>query len=326
MNLEIMKKKIDDYINQNYYPNRDGGIEEYVDYRDELSDYMIKEIVLSDNPRMTFEAILEDWEIESSSMSDLINNFINTLSLTEKAFWNINEAEIEDYIFNKYYFYYNSNHFDKEIKVNLMVDVGNANYDFCCDNVLNYYSNRDGEFDEYSSMLWLAKQQGKENDLKEAVKKIYRKDGFYLNREIQNDQFIESCIQELENLPTHMSTLTFLLKMNLFEYFNLREAIDLEKPLNDFYDVKKRKGNGYLIISKDTECGLFDSWNGSGSVLEIESDKDVILPIKYIYDACVDGAKTRGYDVNEVYGLIDGCWKRGLKEIIKNNYTKEGTK
>ena len=326
MNLEIMKKKIDDYVTQNYDPNKDGGIEEYVDYKDELSDYTIKEIVLSDNPRMTFEAILEDWGIESSSMSDLINNFINTLSLTEKAFWNINEAEIEDYIFNKYYFYYNPNHFDKKIKVNLMIDVGNANYDFCCDNVLNYWSSRDGEFDEYSSILWLAKQQKKENDLKEAVKNVYREDGFYLNREIQNDQFIESCIQELENLPTHMATLTFLLEMNLFEYFDLREAIDSEKSLNDFYDVKKRKGDGYIVISKDTECGLFDSWNGSGSVLEIELDKDVILPIKYIYDACVDGAKTRGYDVNEVYGLIDGCWKRGLKEIVKNNYIKEEIK
>lgn len=70
-----------------------------------------------------------------------------------------------------------------------------------------------------------------------------------------------------------------------------------------------------MVLGKDTTCGLYDSWNGGGSVLEIELDKDVKLPIKYA-EICVEGCRMRGYDVNEVYGLIDSCWKHSLKDVV----------
>lgn len=61
-------------------------------------------------------------------------------------------------------------------------------------------------------------------------------------------------------------------------------------------------------------CGLYDPWSGGGSVLEIELDKDVKLPIKYTI-FCVEGCKMHGYDIDEVYGLIGSCWKETIKEI-----------
>ena len=49
------------------------------------------------------------------------------------------EDEILDFLYDTYYFYYPAEHFNKKIKVNIMLDTGNANYDFTRDNVLNWY-------------------------------------------------------------------------------------------------------------------------------------------------------------------------------------------
>lgn len=70
-----------------------------------------------------------------------------------------------------------------------------------------------------------------------------------------------------------MNALVFLVKMTLEEYFTLRDGIDKEKKRNESYNLSERTGRGCLVLSKDTTCGLYDSWNGSGSVLEIKLEK-----------------------------------------------------
>ena len=214
------------------------------------------------------------------------------------------------------YFYYNAEDFNNEIKVNIMVDCGNWNYDCVCDNVLNWYGNSgDGSIDKESSMLWLAKTQGKATALRKACKQVHRDDGYYVDRDKNKDKFIESCIQEFENLPSHMATVTFLVKMSLFELFDLIELQNKEYDEKGKYDPRKNeKSKSYIVLGKETMCGLYDSWSGGGSVLEVELDKDVKLPIKYAI-FCVEGCKMHGYDIDEVYGLIDSCWKETVKEI-----------
>ena len=131
------------------------------------------------------------------------------------------------------------------------------------------------------------------------------------NDKTPNDygEFITSCIEELENLPSHMATLTFLVHMKLFDYFELREAIHSEKKLNDSYNFEQRKGKGYLTLSKDTMCGLFDVWSGGGSLLEIKLDHKVELPIKCIWKAEIETGKSEyGYSVDNVYGLVRSAW------------------
>lgn len=77
---------------------------------------------------------------------------------------------------------------------------------------------------------------------------------------------------------------------------------------------KNENSKSYMVLGKETMCGLYDPWSGGGSVLEIELDKDVKLPIKYAI-FCVEGCKMHGYDIDEVYGLIGSCWKETVKEI-----------
>ena len=314
--LEELKDKITTIINGFAWINNDGGIQIYTDYNDGLSKQTIKDILRAENPRDMFYEFLAEWasdyEIQYGS-DDLEKEIKNSLTEEEVELFGENSDEIWDFIRDMTYFYYNENDFNEEVKLNLMVDCGNFNTDFTEDNVLNHYGN--GSISPLSSMLWLAKTQKKAVKLRKACASIYRKDGNYVTREVHEDRFVESCIQEFENLPSHMGTLTFLLKIKLLDLFDLIELQKREFDDNGKYDPRlNTKSKSYIVIDKNTECGLFDPWSGGGSVLEVRLDNDVRLPIKYALFT-VDGVKTYGYDVDEVYGLIDSCWSYGIKEI-----------
>jgi hypothetical protein len=276
--------------------NEDGGIQISTDYRDrELSNETIKILFESNNPRETLVDMVSDNEMNYSydyGYYELIKTINKRLTDEEREMFIENYDLIFDYIVENIYFYYDIEELNNEINVNIMVDCGNGDYDYSCDNVLNYCGN--GKFDEHSSMLWLANTQGKAELLKQCCEQQCN----------TNDTFINSCIQELENLSSHMGTITFLVKMSLFQVFDLIEL------------SQNKKSKSYVVLGKDTTCGLYDSWNGSGSVLGIKLDKDVKLPIKYA-EICVEGCRMRGYDVDEVYGLIDSCWKHSLKDVVE---------
>ena len=307
------KKESENYFSQ----------EIYCDYRDRLSESTIAGLMEDTDPYAAFLDLLGEWAMEYTDtyIHETIREVCSSLSMEEQEIWEEEYDEIVDWFFEHVFYYYPTQHFNQEVKVNIMLDTGNGNYDFTRDNILNYYSSwygswENGEFPDESSILWLAKQQGKEKEVREACLNCFREDGDYVDREADPDPFVESVVQELENLPSHMATLTFLVNMKLFDLFELKQAIVKEEKLNDFYDASQRKGTGYIVVSKDTMCGLFDPWHGGGSVLEIELDKDVVIPVKYIWTFEVEGAKSKyGYSVNEVYGLIDSCWDGKVKEI-----------
>ena len=281
----------------------------YCDYYDEFSENTIIKFFNSDNPREAMVEELSDWAVE-----------YNDIWLYEKIQDVLGEEcygkhfdEINEYIQEYVSFYYPEDHFNKDVCVNIMIDTGDGNYDFTKNNVINYCSYyTEGKLQPEASITWLAKQQKKKMKLEKSIN-AWHDD----NYEDTGDKFIDSVIQELENLTCHMSTLTFLVKMPLFDLFKLHEAINNEKDLNDFCNAEKRTGTGYIVISKNTMCGLFNPWYGGGSLLEIELDKDVKLPIKYIFSAMPDGARTYGYDIGDTYGMSESAWQGSVKEIYK---------
>ena len=74
-------------------------------------------------------------------------------------------------------------------------------------------------------------------------------------------------------------------------------------------------GRGYLLLSKNTTCGLYDSWNGSGSILEIKLEKDVHLPFRCIASADHDGC--HGYGIREIYGCGSDLWSDNAVKLIR---------
>lgn len=320
MTVENLKDRVMEIIKNISYINEDGGIEIYTDYRDrELSDRTIKEIMDHNNPREYFEDMLWEWANDYAveyGEDELEDEIKKDLTEEEKELFIENSEDMLDFIREKTYFYYDEDDFNNDIDVNIMVDCGNANYDYTCDNVLNWYGNSgNGDIQSESSMLWLAKTQGKATLLRKACKSLHRNDGYYIDRETNKDKFVESCIQELENLPSYMGTVTFLVKMSLFELFDLIELQNKEYDEKGKYDPRKNeKSKSYVILGKETMCGLYDSCGGGGSVLEIELEKDVKLPIKYCV-FCVDGCEMYGYDIGNVYGMCGSAWKETLKKI-----------
>ena len=328
--MESFIKRIGEILESKMYFDREENTdyfsyEIYVDYRDkELNPKTIEELLEHNNPIEAYEDMLSEWASDYENdygYGEMTKELRRNLTDEEKEFWNKHDDEVQEWLQEHVYWYYDAKDFNSDVKVNIMLDTGDGNYDFTKNNILNWYGTSGGYGDkgniqEESSILWLAKQQNKENELRETCERLFRKDGDYVDREVQKDKFIESVVQELENLPSHMSTLTFLLKMDLFELFELHRAIKLQEPLEHKYDPRKSGGDGYIVISKDTMCGLFDPWYGGGSVLEIELDKDVILPIKYIWRAKVEcNGGSWNYGIDEVYGLCSSCWHGKIKEI-----------
>lgn len=324
MTIEKLENRITKILDTIPWLKNNGGdffYEIATDYQDEEAmESWLSKIFESEFPREKFEEILDDWSFDYSSDYgfDNLSSYIKSkFTQEEEDCFDENEDEVEQFVRDSVCFYYNPEDFNIDVNVNIMIDCGNGNYDYTCDNILNWYgSNGDGTIDNESSMLWLAKTQGKATKLRKACKKVHRRDGYYINREVQSDKFVESCIQELENAPSSMETVTFLVKIPLLTLFKMIELQENEYDENGKYDPRlNKKSKSYIILGKETMCGLYDAWSGSGSVLEIELDKDVKVPLKYCV-FCVDGCKMHGqYDVDEVYGLTGDCWKETLKEV-----------
>lgn len=278
------------------------NVEIYKDYRDKIGDHTLKEAFKYDYPMDYIMETMEEWAIDYACEygdpeihKEILSNMSDEDREITEDFY---QEEFDEWRQKHISYYYDWEDWNRTIKVNLVVDSGDANYDFACNSILNWYGTTGYDectIDEHSSIMWLAKQQGKENEVRKEIEYVFN------NRERNSkDRFVESVIDELENLPQYGGMLTFLLEMTIEDLCKLKQ---------------RDKDFSKVIISKDTMCGLFESWNGSGSILDIKLDKDVEVPAEMIWDAWMDGTKPHGYDVDEVYGLIGSAWHGTLKMI-----------
>ena len=104
------------------------------------------------------------------------------------------------------------------------------------------------------------------------------------------------------------------MELTLEQLIELNRLIRLQDRNGIHYDARKNPYCGYIIIDKGTETGLYDPWSGGGSVFEIQLEKDVKLPIRYIRSALPDGGD--GYSIGSVYGMCGSAWKRGGVKAI----------
>lgn len=178
------------------------------------------------------------------------------------------------------------------------MDTGDGNYDFVCNDIFPHYNARFGDvIQEEASVLWLARQQGyKKRQLNRAMRHC----------DYSGSELLKSLRAEVHNCSSHMNALTFFVKMTVEQLFDLNEAM---KDKGENGTVRKRK----VTLDKSAVCGLYDNWSGAGSILEIELEKDVVLPMKYIGTALPDGG--RGYSVASIYGVCSSMWTPTLKKI-----------
>ena len=281
----------------------------YADYRDEMDDATLKEILASDDPEQTFyEKMFEwyqdaEWQIERSLLEAVVAS-IETGAPSE----GYDEDEIKDEIRELVSIDYPYEHFLKQqFCVNIFVDTGDGNYDYVLNCVYPHYNGRCGEtINDRASIVWLSRQQGyTKTELNKALRKGDIKDP---------KGFLESMRQEVINHGSHMAILTFLARMTLEEIFELNELLKLQDRDGHKYGAEERPYCGYIIIDKKAECGLYDPWGGGGSILELQLEKDVRLPIRFIRSATVDGGD--GYSIRNVYGTNSSIYREDVVKKI----------
>lgn len=279
----------------------------YADYRDTLDDRTLKKICNDDHPHEKFLELLDEWyrDCEWEYADNVIKQVLEDEDVAE-LIENLDENEVRELIRDQFYVKYPEKHyFAQDVLIDLIVDTGDLNYDFTSNSIGGHYNASDDSIPEEASLLWLTRQQGyKKSEIKKAL----------VERGKCESPLLKSIYVETVNCSTHMNALVFLVKMTLEQYFNLRDAIDIEEKRNKSSYLSERTGRGYLVLSKDTTCGLYDSWNGSGSVLEIKLEKDVRLPFRCIASADHDGC--HGYGIREIYGCGSELWSDdAVKEI-----------
>ena len=285
-------------------------IEVYADYRDEMSVDTAVKILESEYPMDELEDLMfnwyADWDTETNDLIDKVLMEIGNKYPEYSSLSDLDESVAEIVRDNVYFSYPTDHYLDQEFKVPVYVDTGDGNYDF----TLNTTFDEENEIDDKAAVVWLVTQQG------------YTKEQLWAmlqNEEnVDNSKGLLSSIYDEVYGTSGMGALAFLLKMNLRDLIKLNELIKLQESDGVYYDATKRPDCGKITISKDTVCGLYDSWNGGGSYFDIELEKDVVLPIKFIHSAIPDQYKGRYcYGIDNCYGFCGSVWEQGSVVIIE---------
>lgn len=108
-----------------------------------------------------------------------------------------------------------------------------------------------------------------------------------------HNKFLSTVCQELDNLSYTFGVVTALAEMSMNDYAKLLQQ------------------GSEVTMPKGCMLGVFTPWNGSGSVLDIELDKDLTFKREDIYDTQIEGAKPdNGYTVDQTYGLVSSAWQK----------------
>ena len=305
--MKDIKKLVMDYLEENHAwcknSNGEYHFEIDVDYRDGIDDSTAQEILESDSPRDILLEKLWDWYQESEW--DIIDNLVDDFKekVDPKLFEDANiieDGNIDDYMIRDifqdtiYIDYPEDWALGQEFCFNIIVSNGDDNYDFWLN---EHLVDKTGEIDENAEkagLVWLAKQQG--YTFEELIELL--KDEEYVN----SNKFISSLVSEIFS-GYGCEALTFCVKMTLGQAIALKEKM-------------KSNPNGSIVIDKNVTCGLFNPWDGSGSILDITCEKDIEIPFENIWKFYIDEKRSNRYDsIHNVYGTTDAFWKDFLKEI-----------
>lgn len=219
-------------------------------------------------------------ELESDVLAHLSDEAIEIIGFADFDF--------SEYLQEHISFSFRPEDWNQTLRVNLMIDSGNYRFDKNCDDLLNPSQPKDRL--QYSSVLYVAGLLGKRTMLEAALGG---------NKEAKKDPFVTSVIEELENNPYPCgSTMTFLVTLSLHEMLDLLDA----KHDGVAKKVKVREG---------TMCGLYNDWDGSGSLLEVKITEDLEIPVSQIEFQIEETMRQpHQYTVDQVYGLVKSAWTK----------------
>ena len=305
--MKDIKELVKDYLAEHHaWEKKEDGnyhFEIYVDYRDEIDDSTAQEILESDSSRDVLIEKLWDWyqEQEWEIINEVVDDFkaeadpklLEDANIIEDG--NLDDGDIREEFMDIVCVDYPEDWaLSQEFCFNVIVSNGDDNYDFCLN---EHIVDEDGKVDkdaEKSGLVWLAKQQ--EYTLDQVVEILKGEDNVSAN------EFLASISSEVYN-GYGCEALTFCVKMTLGQAIALKEKM-------------KSNPNGSIVIDKRTTCGLFNPWDGSGSILDVACEKDIEIPFENIWKFYIDARRSNRYDsIHNVYGTDSSLWRDCLKEI-----------
>lgn len=293
-NKNIIKEAVKKILNEDSYLTKKDDMyiyEIYADYRDKLNESDIKNILSKDSSEAKMDAfndLMYDFyfdhaaEIFDNYKREIVDYISEHHSDIEYP-----DDDINEYLEDLLSIEYPTDHYlNTSVKANLILDTGDANYDF---SVNSLDSIKDDGLSEESAILWVAKSQGY---TKEETEKAIIEDKY------NNSKFLKSISEEVLNANS-MNAFTFLVDTTLEDLINFNK------------DTIKS-----VTISKNTNCGLVDFWYGAGGMIEVSLEKDLEIPVSIIDSFDIDG--NRGtYSIDRIYGMADDAWNGEVKYNLK---------
>lgn len=134
-----------------------------------------------------------------------------------------------------------------------------------------------------------------------------------------DNAFIRSVREEInENSSEARSELCALVRMD-------------GQQMLDFIE-KRNEAKDSLVLPKDyATVGIFNQWAGCGGMLDIQLEKDAVLPLSMVREFQIEGVRGDtnlwgDYTVDEVYGLVGSAWMpvhygEGTETGVKEDYS-----
>lgn len=134
------------------------------------------------------------------------------------------------------------------------------------------------ENNETSPLNWLMQTQGYE------LIDLYDKD------KVENSVFLRTLTSELSDYQNELNGSL------VFRFPDI--------PLEQIFNFEENKENVLVKAGDNVEVGIYDCVYGSGSGMQVELEKDVVIPKDYIQISRT--GKSIGYMPSEVYGYMEG--------------------
>lgn len=243
----------------------------------------------SEDPWGEFNSIIDEaWYDEIAHVEDTIFNEFNDWLIDQ----DIEPCDDIGTFQDRVEIYVNTDHYlDYEYPCRLLIDTGDANWDFSLNP--SYYNDWLGrgedsqdEIGEPASLVWIAKTQGYSlEELRNALKTDDRN---------SLDTFLKSMRQEAENAQG--GCFAFLVTSTL------REIIQI--AAGDYSSI---------FVPADVMCGIFEPFTGGGSVLDVQLNTGITIPKNYVWEFAPDEYKAGYRSIMDVYGMLSSAYNTEIE-------------
>ena len=282
--FKLVEEAVKKYTSQYPYIFKDNNFEVYVDNEDTyLSDDTLTDIFDNNTPLDAFYDIIGDWnwfENADYTYDDIINNIEIPDEVREE-----NRDKIDEYIRDTISYSIPYDRFDNKVNFDVIMNV---NEDQAVDKPFIIYGEEGSENEDIA--IGLNANVTRFLELNGRTEKDFIN---YINNP-SDDLFFERVLSELENCTYKYD--------NCWTFLCTGSIIDVAKAIQNGEEI---------TIPTGTNCGLVEIGQGSGSVVEIETAKNITLKVGT--DCTIKYYHGYHYNVDEIYGMTSDMWNGEIK-------------